>query len=175
MLALPLLILQGHYSPPRELSLIPPPILQRRPFLDLACAQHHFVSANCSLPFTGSYYTSTPPSFVTMPFSLVSLPHVVRLLFVTACCTVCYLLPHAMRFALCCHMPCSLLLVAFVPTCRIVCYLLLHAMWFAICCHVPCSSLFVASCCCMPCSLLFIAICPVCYLLPHAMQFAICC
>ena len=93
-----------------------------------------------------------------------------NLLFVAACRAVCYLLLHAVQFAICCCMPCSLL---FVAACRAVCYLLLHAVQFAICCCMPCSLLF---CCRMPCSLLFVAACcAICYLLLHAVQFAICC
>ena len=169
MLALPLLILQGHYSPPRELSSIPPPFCSEDlpsiwPVLSIISIQP---TAHChSLDLTTQVLH---PSFVTMPFSLVSLPYVVRLLFVASCCTVCYFLPHAMQFALCCHMPCSLLLVA---ACCAICYLFPCAMQllFAASCRAVCYLL--------PCAIqfaIFVASCrAVCYLLPHAVQFAIC-
>ena len=109
-----------------------------------------------------------------------------------------YLLPHAIQFAIGCHMPYSLLFVAarcavfyicccmpynllFVTACRTVCYFLPYAVQFAVCCHMP------YSCYLMPhaVQLLFDAARhTVCYLLPHAIQLlfvatcrtvAICC
>ena len=56
------------------------------------------------------------------------------LLFVAACCTVCYLLPHAVQLAICFLMPYSLLFV--VP----------HDVQFAFCCYMLYSLLFVAAC-----------------------------
>ena len=155
MLALPLRTLQGHYSSPSvwpALSTIPIQPTTHCHSLDLTTQVLH-------------------PSFVTMPFGLLSLPHVVQLLFVAAYCTVCYLLPRAVQFAL--YMPCSLLLVA---TRHAVCYLLLHAVQFAICCCLFPHAVYSLLLRCMPCSLLFVAVCrAVCYLFPHAVQFATCC
>ena len=95
------------------------------------------------------------------------------LLFVTACCTVCYLLPHAVK-------------LLFVATCRTV-FFLLHAVHFAICCRTLYSLPFIATCrtvaiyCHMLYSLLFVATChATCncnsmlqsLLFMHAMQYA---
>ena len=205
MLALPLLILQGHYSPPRELSSTPPPpfavktfsrfglrsasFLFNQPLTAIHWILLHKYSIHHSLQCHSVWYCCR------MSCGCYLSPHAAQFAIFATCHAVCSLLPHAMQFttccrmlcnllfiatchavAICCHMPYSLLFVAFVPTCRTVCYLLLHAMQFAICCCMPCCLLIVAICPHMPYSLLLVAVChAICYLLPRAMQFAICC
>ena len=182
MLALPLLILQGHYSSPGELSSTTP-----------------FFAVETSLQFG----LHSAPFLFNQPVTAIhwilqhkySIHHSLQCHSVWYRCRMscsCYLSPHAAQFAICCHMPCSLL---FVATCHAVCSLLPHAMQFALCCYMPCSLLLVSACCAIcylllhAMQLLFVATCrtvcylllfvptcrTVCYLLPHAMQFAIYC
>ena len=131
---------------------------------------HHMPHNSCSLLLTATWV-------VYMPFFEVFLSTICYSS--TACYTVCYLLPCAVQFVVCCcYTPYSLLLVA---ACHTVCYLLPHAVQLlfvaachtvAICCHMLYSWLSVATCrtvaiCCRtPYS---------CYLLLHAVQFATCC
>ena len=103
----------------------------------LFVATCHTVSIRCRMPY--SFYSlphaiqflfigacHTISIHCRMPYSFYSLPlrrllHAVpfaicccmlcSLVFVTKCCTVCYLLLHAMQFRICCRMPCILLLL----------------------------------------------------------------
>ena len=88
--------------------------------------------------------------------------HAVQFTFVAARHPVCYLLPNATQFAICCRMPhgCCLLAPHAVRLLLVSYHLLLHAARFAIRCHVPCSCCW----CCILCSL---------PLLPHSVQFNI--
>ena len=100
----------------------------------------------------------------------------------TACRTFLNLLPHAVKFFLCCRIPYGL---SFVAACCTVLYLLLqpYDLSVAICCSMSYSLLFAAAClaiCC--CNAAYRSVCyflaacrTVCYLLLHAVQFAICC
>ena len=110
---------------------------------------------------------------------------------VATCCVVCYLLPHATQYTICCHMLHGSLFAAAIATCRTICYLLLHAVQFATCCLMPYSCWFllhtlqllfvavsyiVAICCCMLCGCYFVAACYVVwFLLLIAVQFALFC
>ena len=91
-----------------------------------------------------------------------------NMLFVTTCCSF----ATCLAVIICCHLPCSLLIVVarstvcirchipysllfvaarstvcYVAACHAVCYLLQHAVQFAICCSMLCSLLSVAACC----------------------------
>ena len=121
---------------------------------------HHMPHNSCSLQLAATWAVCKP--FVEVHFSPICYSS-------TACYTVCYLLPRAVQFVICCYMPYSLLVVA---ACHTVCYLLLHTIYSLLtCCRTPYSFLI---CCRMPYSLPLVATCHmVCYLLPHAVQFFI--
>ena len=72
---------------------------------------------------------------------------------IATCCTIAILLLHAIQFAICCRILCSLLRI-----------LLPHVVQFA----TVFVALFVATIC-------YHMLYSCCYLLPHAMQFATCC
>ena len=89
--------------------------------------------------------------------------HTAQFEFFAACHAVYYLLLHAVQFAICCCMPCSMLLVAARCT---VFYLLLHTIQFSLlphaiqfCCMLPHACCTVAIFHSMMCGLLFIAAC----------------
>ena len=153
MLALPLLILQVHYSSAGELSSTPPfcsgdlpsiwpalsTFLFNQPLTAIHWILQHKYSIHHSLQCHSVWYRCRMPCSLLFVAACRAVCYL--LLFVAACHAVCYLL----LFVAACRAVCYLFL--FVAACRAVCYLLLHAVQFAICC----------------------------YLLPQAVQFAICC
>ena len=123
---------------------------------------HHMPHNSCSLLLAATWLVYMP--FVEVLLSVICYSS-------TACYTVCYLLPRAVQFVICCcYTPYGLLVVA---ACHRVCYLLSHTIQFAnllphaiqffISCRMRYTLLFVAACC------------TVCCLLPHAIWFVICC
>ena len=127
---------------------------------------HHMPHNSCSLLLAATWVVYMP--FVEVLLSAICYSS-------TACYTVCYLLPRAVQFIICCCCtPYSLLVVA---ACHRVCYLLPHTIQFAnLLLHAIQFFLYLlphavhfAICCHMLYSLLFAATCHmVCYLLPHA-------
>ena len=124
---------------------------------------HHMPHNFCSLQLAATWAVCKP--FVEVHFSPICYSS-------TACYTVCYLLPRAVQFIICCYTPYNLLVVA---ACHTVCYLLPHTKY-----SLP-------TCCCTPYSFLYlllhaiqffisVAACSTVYRwLPHAIWFVICC
>ena len=143
---------------------------------------HQIPRNSCSLLPATTWAVCMP--FVKVHFSAICYSstacYTVCYVSVATCCTVCYLLLHAIQFAICCRIPYSSLTCCRTPysffkiCCHMLysCYLLPHAIQFAICCRK------LYSCFLLPhaVQLLFVAACcTVCYFLPHAVQFATCC